>query len=113
MSSQAGWVRIGEIPAYRAQPESGGRFPVVLVVQEIFGVHPHIQDICRRFADLGYLAIAPELYARQGDVSGMTDHNEIREKVVSRVPDTQVFGDLDDEKPRRCRSRGDRKRRST
>jgi len=68
---------------------------VVLVVQEIFGVHPHIQDICRRLAQLGYLAIAPELYARQGDVSGMTNHDEIRERVVSKVPDTQVLSDLD------------------
>lgn len=95
MGTLAGWVRIGEIPAYRAQPETNGPLPIVLVVQEIFGVHPHIQEICRRFAALGYLAIAPELYARQGDVAGMTDHNEIREKVVSRVPDAQVMGDLD------------------
>ena len=68
---------------------------MVLVVQEIFGVHPHIQDVCRRFAAQGYLAIAPELYARQGDVSCMTDHAEIREKVVSKVPDAQVMSDLD------------------
>src|SRR6476619_4212 len=67
----------GEIPAYRAQPDKGGPFPVILVVQEIFGVHEHIKDICRRFAKLGYLAIAPELYARQGDVSKLTDIQEI------------------------------------
>src|SRR5262245_6089769 len=64
---EAGEVKInapdGEIPAYRALPENGGPFPVVLVVQEIFGVHEHIKDICRRFAKLGYLAVAPELYA--------------------------------------------------
>jgi len=54
----------GEIPAYRAMPSTGGPFPVVLVVQEIFGVHEHIKDVCRRFAKLGYLAVAPELYAR-------------------------------------------------
>jgi carboxymethylenebutenolidase len=66
----------------------------VLVVQEIFGVTPHMQDICRRFATLGYLAIAPEFYARQGDVSGMEDHNEIR-RIVAQVPDAQVMSDLD------------------
>lgn len=84
----------GQIPAYRARPEKGSAFPVVLVVQEIFGVHEHIKDICRRLAKLGYLAIAPELYARQGDVSKMTDINEIR-KVVSHVADAQVMADLD------------------
>jgi carboxymethylenebutenolidase len=84
----------GEIPAYRAQPLGKGPFPVVLVVQEIFGVHEHIKDVCRRFAKLGYLAIAPELYARQGDVSQLKDINEIF-KVVSRVPDAQVLSDLD------------------
>ena len=95
----AGEVKIptpdGEIPAYRAQPSSGGPFPVVLVVQEIFGVHEHIKDVCRRFAKLGNLAIAPELYARQGDVSKITDFKEIISKVVSKVPDQQVLQDLD------------------
>jgi carboxymethylenebutenolidase len=75
-------------------PNSGGPFPVVLVVQEIFGVHEHIKDVCRRLAKLGYLAIAPEMYARQGDVSKM-DVNEIISKVVSKVPDAQVMADLD------------------
>jgi len=84
-----------EIPAYRAMPDSKGPFPVVLVVQEIFGVHEHIKDICRRFAKLGYLAIAPELYARQGDVSQITDMKDIFAKVVSKVPDAQVMSDLD------------------
>lgn len=95
----AGEVKIpvedGEIPAYRAMPASGNSFPVVLVIQEIFGVHEHIQDVCRRFAKLGYLAIAPEMFARQGDVSGMTDIQEIVSKVVSKVPDAQVMSDLD------------------
>ena len=85
----------GEIPAYLACPEKGINFPVMLVVQEIFGVHEHIKDICRRFASLGYLAVAPELFARQGDVSSMTDINEIITKVVSKVPDAQVMSDLD------------------
>jgi carboxymethylenebutenolidase len=96
---EAGEVKIpakgGDIPAYRAEPATGGPFPVVLVVQEIFGVHEHIKDICRRFAKLGYLAIAPELYAREGDVSKMTEIKDIIEKVVSKVPDEQVMSDLD------------------
>lgn len=85
----------GEIPAYRAAPRQGGPFPVVLVVQEIFGVHEHIKDICRRLAKRGYLAVAPELYARQGDVSKIADFKEIIAKVVSKVPDAQVLADLD------------------
>jgi carboxymethylenebutenolidase len=95
----AGEVQIatpdGEIPAYMAAPKAGGPFPVVLVVQEIFGVHEHIKDVCRRFAKLGHLAVAPELYFRQGDVSQMSDFSEIISKVVSKVPDKQVLSDLD------------------
>jgi carboxymethylenebutenolidase len=95
----AGEVKIpvgkGEIPAYRAMPAKGGPFPVVLVVQEIFGVHEHIKDVCRRFAKLGYLALAPELYSRQGDVSKIKDIKDIISKVVSKVPDEQVMTDLD------------------
>ena len=95
----AGEVKIpvsdGEIPAYRALPDHGGPFPVILVVQEIFGVHEHIKDICRRLAKLGYLAVAPELYARQGDVSKIENFREIFSKVVSKVPDKQVMSDLD------------------
>jgi len=95
----AGEVKIpvadGEIPAYRAMPAKGGAFPVVLVVQEIFGVHEHIKDVCRRFAKEGYCAIAPEMYARQGDVSKLTDYREIFAQVVSKVPDAQVMSDLD------------------
>ena len=95
----AGEVKIpvadGEIPAYRAMPEKGKSFPVVLVVQEIFGVHEHIKDMCRRFAKLGHVAIAPELYSRQGDVSKITNINEIISKVVAKVPDAQVMSDLD------------------
>ncbi len=87
-------VRDGEMPAYRAMPAAGRSFPVALVVQEIFGVHEHIKDVCRRFAKRGYMAIAPELYARQGDVSRLP-MNEIISKVVSKVPDEQVMSDLD------------------
>ncbi|KYC42628.1 carboxymethylenebutenolidase [Scytonema hofmannii PCC 7110] len=87
-------VKDGTIPAYRAMPTTGKNFPIVLVIQEIFGVHEHIQDVCRRFAKLGYLAIAPELFVRQGDVSKLSDIDEIR-KIVVKVPDAQVISDLD------------------
>lgn len=82
------------IPGYRAMPNKGGPFPVVLVVQEIFGVHEHIKDVCRRFAKLGYFAIAPEMYVRQGDVSKLKSIDEIR-PIVAKVPDAQVMSDLD------------------
>lgn len=88
-------VADGVVPAYLAHPADGGDFPVALVVQEIFGVHEHIKDVCRRLAKLGYLAVAPELFARQGNVSTMTNINEIITKVVSKVPDNQVMSDLD------------------
>jgi carboxymethylenebutenolidase len=86
-------IEDGEIPAYQAMPAEGGPFPVVLVVQEIFGVHEHIKDICRRLAKEGYMAIALELFARQGDVSGLSI-NEIL-PIVAKVPDQQVMSDLD------------------
>jgi carboxymethylenebutenolidase len=95
----AGEVKIpaagGEMPAYRAMPATGSAFPMVLVVHEIFGVHEYIKDVCRRLAKLGYCAAAPDLFARHGDVSKMQDFDEIRTKVVSRVSDAQVMGDLD------------------
>ncbi len=95
---EAGEVKVpvadGQVPAYRAMPSQGGPFPTVLVIQEIFGVHEHIKDICRRFAKLGYYAIAPEMYARQGDVSQLNDFPSII-KIVPQVPDAQVMSDLD------------------
>ena len=84
----------GSIPAYRAQPAGKTGLPTVLVVQEIFGVHEYIKDVTRRLAKQGYLAIAPELYARQGDVSTMSVP-DILANVVSKVPDAQVMADLD------------------
>ncbi len=90
----AGEVKIGEMPAYRAMPDKKGKkFPVVLVIHEIFGVHEHIQDLCRRFAKQGYLAIAPYLYAREGDVTKV-EREKIME-IVGKVPDSQVMSDLD------------------
>ena len=88
-----GEVQIGEMPAYRAMPASGRNLPTVLVIQEIFGVHEHIMDVARRFAKAGYLAVAPELYARHGDISMMTIE-DIR-PLVGKVPDAQVMTDLD------------------
>ncbi|MEJ7668637.1 MAG: dienelactone hydrolase family protein [Casimicrobiaceae bacterium] len=94
----AGEVKVptkdGSMPAYRAMPASGSNFPVILVAQEIFGVHEHIKDVCRRFAKEGYFAIAPELYARQGDVSKMA-MQDIGSNVVPKVSDEQVMADLD------------------
>jgi carboxymethylenebutenolidase len=87
-------VKDGSIPAYRAAPATGSNFPIVLVIQEIFGVHEHLQDITRRFAKLGYLAIAPELFVRQGDVSKLSSIDKIR-PIVAKVPDAQVLSDLD------------------
>jgi carboxymethylenebutenolidase len=96
---EAGVVAIptkdGQVPAYRAMPATSGTFPVIIVVQEIFGVHEHIRDLCRRLAKDGYFAIAPELYVRQGSVAGISDIKEIISKVVSKVPDEQVMSDLD------------------
>jgi carboxymethylenebutenolidase len=88
----------GDVPAYRAMPDEKKRgkkkLPLVLVVQEIFGVHEHIRDVCRRLAKDGYFAIAPELFVRQGDVSKLPGVPEIR-AVVDQVPDAQVLSDLD------------------
>jgi carboxymethylenebutenolidase len=95
----AGEVRVPsagvDIPAYRAMPDKGGPFPTVLVVHEIWGVHEYIKDVCRRLAKLGYFAIAPELYARQGDAAAISDTQKIMSEIVAKVPDAQVIGDLD------------------
>src|ERR1700712_2352613 len=88
-------VSDGSLPAYYARPTGAGPFPVVLVIEEIFGVHEYIKDTCKRLAKLGYVAVAPELYARQGDLSTMTDVQQIVRDVISKAPDTQVMSDLD------------------
>jgi len=84
-----------KMPAYRAAPAGKTNLPVVLVIQEIFGVHEYIADTARRFAKAGYLAIAPELYARQGDPTSYNEMAKLMAEVVSKVPDAQVMGDLD------------------
>jgi carboxymethylenebutenolidase len=95
----AGEVKIpakgGEMPAYRAMPTGKTGLATVLVVQEIFGVHEYIKDVCRRLAKQGYLAVAPELYARQGDASKYTDISKLIGEIVTKVGDAQVMGDLD------------------
>ncbi len=90
------WVPVadGELPAYRAAPASGGPHPIVLAVQEVFGVDDYLKDTCRRLAKRGYLALAPELYARQGEPTEAASREDLF-KLVGRVSDAQVLGDLD------------------
>ena len=83
------------MPAYYARPTQGSNFATVVVVQEIFGVHEHIKDVCRRLAKIGYLAVAPELYFRQGNPAIVTDVQAVLRDIVARVPDAQVMGDID------------------
>ncbi|SFG49750.1 dienelactone hydrolase family protein [Methylobacterium gossipiicola] len=88
-------ARDGPMPGYRAMPEGAGPFPVILVIEEIFGVHDYIKDVCRRLAKAGYCAVAPELYAREGDLSSMTDVKTILRDVIAKTPDAQWIADLD------------------
>jgi carboxymethylenebutenolidase len=83
------------LPAYRAMPAGKSNLPVVLVVSEVFGVHEHIADVARRFAKLGYLAIAPELFVRQGDPGSYGEIDKLFAEVILKTPDAQVMGDLD------------------
>ena len=84
-----------KMPVYRAQPEGKTGLPVVLVISEIFGVHEYIADVARRFAKAGYLAIAPELFVRQGDAQSYGELAKLISEVINKVPDKQVMGDLD------------------
>lgn len=83
------------VPVYRAQPAGKTNLPVVLVISEIFGVHEYIADVARRFAKLGYLALAPELFVRQGDPGSYGTIAELQKEIISKVPDAQVMTDLD------------------
>lgn len=83
------------MPAYRAAPAGKTGLPVVLVMSEIFGVHEYIADTARRFAREGYLAIAPELFVRQGDAQSYGEMAKLIAEVISKVPDAQVMADLD------------------
>jgi carboxymethylenebutenolidase len=90
-------IMVGDfkMPAYRAMPAGKSNLPVVLVISEIFGVHEYIADVARRFAKRGYLAIAPELFVRQGDAQSYGEIARLVAEVISKVPDAQVMGDLD------------------
>lgn len=83
------------LPAYWARPSAGDNWPVVIVVQEIFGVHEHIRDVCRRFARRGVLAVASDYFVRQGDPTRVSDMNELMQTIVAKVPDSQVMADID------------------
>ncbi|MBV8397695.1 MAG: dienelactone hydrolase family protein [Acetobacteraceae bacterium] len=97
----------GHLPGYAAQPEGAGPFPTILVIEEIFGVHEYIKDICRRLAKAGYQAVAPELYARLADLSKMTDTQQIFRDVILRAPDAQLLSDLDATAAWAAANRGD------
>jgi len=90
VKSEGDWV-----PVYRAQPAGKTHLPVIIVIHEVFGVHEHIADVCRRFAKLGYLALAPNLYSRQGDASVYPTIQALNDQLVSKVSDAQVMDDLD------------------
>lgn len=95
---EAGEVQVpvpdGHLPAYAARPAGAGSFPIVLVVEEVFGIHGYIQDVCRRLAHQGYLAVAAEYYARVGDLSEATSGQEAS-AIVSKAPDAQMMADMD------------------
>lgn len=84
-----------DVPVYRAQPQGRKNLPVILVISEIFGVHEHIADVARRFAKQGYLALAPDLFVRQGDPTKYNSIAELQKELIAKVPDAQVMGDLD------------------
>jgi carboxymethylenebutenolidase len=96
---EAGEIKIpvagGTIPGYRAMPAQGGPFPTVLVVHEIWGVHEHVKDVCRRLAKAGYFAIAPELFARQGNAAAIPDVQQIIATIVAKTADAEALSDLD------------------
>jgi len=103
-------VSDGHLPAYFARPDGDGPFPTILVIEEIFGVHDYIKDICRRLAKQGYLAVAPELYARIADLSKMSDPQEIVTNVIMKAPDATMLSDLDSTAAWAAGNHGDPKR---
>jgi carboxymethylenebutenolidase len=100
-------VADGKLPVYYARPAKGTAFPIVLVNEEIFGVHEYIQDVCRRFAKLGYLAVAPEIYFRNPDFPKMTDAQQIMRDVILKTPDAEIMSDLDATLDWAAHNRGD------
>jgi carboxymethylenebutenolidase len=107
---EAGEIKVDGLPTYYARPVGAGPFATVLVIEEIFGVHEYIKDVCRRLAKLGYMAAAPELYARIGDLSKMTDIPTIFKEVISKAPDDQMLKDLDATAAWAAANHGDAKR---
>ena len=103
-------VADGHLPGYLARPDGAGPFPIVLVIEEIFGVHEYIRDVCRRLAHLGYLAVAPELYARVADMSKITDARQIMRDVIPRASDALALEDLDATVAWAARQHGDPRR---
>ena len=104
ITTDAGGLDVGEmqvpsgsdrLPGYYARPTTGANFPVVLVFEEIFGIHEYIKDTCRRLAKAGYMAMATRIYARLGDLSKMTDSQQIVRDVISKAPDAQYMADAD------------------
>ena len=84
-----------QLPAYISRPANAkGSLPIVIVVSEIFGVHEYIADVTRRFAKLGYLAIAPEFFTRAGDPNTYGTIAEIQSNIVAKTLDSQVMNDL-------------------
>ena len=84
-----------KVPAYRSAPAGKTNLPVVLLISEIFGVHEYIADVTRRLAKEGYLAIAPEMFVRQGDPSQFKEIAKLQSELIAKVPDAQVIADLD------------------
>ncbi len=103
-------VADGALPGYAARPQGDGPFPIVLVIEEIFGVHDYIRDVCRRLAHAGYLAVAPELYARLADLSKMSDVQQIIRDVILRAPDATMLADLDSAATWAAQNHGDPER---
>ncbi|MGW8390654.1 dienelactone hydrolase family protein [Pseudoduganella sp. HUAS MS19] len=83
------------VPVYVAYPEHTNRPPVILVISEIFGVHEYIADVARSFAQAGYLALAPDLFVRQGDARREQPIPALMANIVRKTPDAQVMKDLD------------------
>jgi len=86
-------TRTSQMPAYTARPAGSGRYPVIIVIPEVFGIHAYIRDICRRLAKAGYYAVAPDLFHRAGDPAPLTDFNDIR-KIVATATNEQVMNDI-------------------
>jgi carboxymethylenebutenolidase len=102
----------GNMSAYRARPKGVAHPPVILVIQEIFGLHEWIKDVCRRFAKQGWYAIGGELYWRHGKPSEYTDMGKLMSDLVAKIPDSEVTGDLDSEVAFAAKEGGDTKRLS-